>query len=103
MTVSFSFSVIFYEKRQLVKSCRIAIRIQANIMVQYERRLRMSKLIQRRVYKWSRLGDVPIWYFRDRAIDVRTECMYTDAKIRKCLVRMKVLGKQIRLFCYCRN
>ena len=45
LTVSFSFSVIFYEKRQLVKSCRIAIRIQANIMVQYERRLRMSKLI----------------------------------------------------------
>ena len=56
----------------------------------------MSKLI----YKWSRLGDVPFWYFLDDARDVRTKCMYTDAKIRIYLVRMKVLRKQIRLFAY---
>ena len=52
----------------------------------------MSKLI----HKWSRLGD----YFSDDARDVRTKCMYTDAKIRIYLVGMKVLRKQIRLFAY---
>ena len=52
----------------------------------------MSKLI----HKWSRLGD----YFSDDARDVRTKCMYTDAKIGIYLVGMKVLRKQIRLFAY---
>ena len=45
----------------------------------------------------------PIWYCSDHARDVRIKCMYTDAKIRICLVGMKVrLAKAnqiIRLFC----
>ena len=60
--------------------CRTGIWTQANITVQEK-----PQIIYRRVYKWPRLGDVPIWYFCDHARDVCTKCIYTDAKTRICL------------------
>ena len=67
-------------------------------MVQYERSLWMSNL--EFTSRPEFIVDVPFWSFPDHTRDVRAKCMYTNGKIRICLVGMKVLRKQIRLFSY---
>ena len=59
----------------------------------------MSKL----VFKWFRYNrwcSFLVFSCSFIARDVRTKCMYADAKIGICLVGMKVLRKQMRLFAY---